>query len=56
MIYITSLKVLGWQVSATGLVIGCLITAVSFYLKAHDMAHEAVPVLAVSGILVGNQV
>ncbi|CAH8353371.1 unnamed protein product [Eruca vesicaria subsp. sativa] len=38
-------------VSATGLVIGCLITAVSFYLKAHDMAHEAVPVLAVVGIM-----
>ncbi|WZZ04508.1 hypothetical protein YC2023_090429 [Brassica napus] len=39
-------------VSATGLVIGCLITAVSFYLKAHDMAHKAVPVLAVVGIMV----
>ncbi|KAF3591376.1 hypothetical protein DY000_02020390 [Brassica cretica] len=38
-------------VSATGLVIGCLITAVSFYLKAHDLAHEAVPVLAVVGIM-----
>lgn len=41
-----------WQVSATGLVIGCLIAAASFYLKAHDMAGEAVPVLAVVGILV----
>ncbi|KAF3595005.1 hypothetical protein DY000_02024006 [Brassica cretica] len=39
-------------VSATGLVIGCLITAVSFYLKVHDMAHKAVPVLAVVGIMV----
>jgi SP family facilitated glucose transporter-like MFS transporter 8 len=33
-------------------VIGCLIAAVSFYLKVHDMAHEAVPVLAVVGIMV----
>ncbi|CAN6803198.1 unnamed protein product [Brassica oleracea var. botrytis] len=39
-------------VSATGLVIGCLITAVSFYLKVHDMAHKAVPILAVVGIMV----
>ncbi|CAH8300302.1 unnamed protein product [Eruca vesicaria subsp. sativa] len=39
-------------VSATGLVIGCLITAVSFYLKVHDMAQKAVPILAVVGIMV----
>ncbi|PIA39373.1 hypothetical protein AQUCO_02600083v1 [Aquilegia coerulea] len=38
--------------SGTGLVIGCLITALSFYLKAHDLSLEAVPVLAVTGILV----
>jgi hypothetical protein len=37
-------------------VIGCLIAAVSFYLKVHDMAHEAVPVLAVVGIMVSNQI
>lgn len=43
-----------WQVSATGLVIGCLIAAVSFYLKVHDMAPEAVPVLAVVGIMVSD--
>ncbi|EOA28369.1 hypothetical protein CARUB_v10024574mg [Capsella rubella] len=41
-------------VSATGLVIGCLIAAVSFYLKVHNMAQEAVPVLAVVGIMVSE--
>ncbi|KAF5191023.1 Sugar transporter erd6-like [Thalictrum thalictroides] len=38
--------------SGTGLVIGCLITALSFYLKAHGLSLEAVPTLAVTGILV----
>ncbi|PKI59399.1 hypothetical protein CRG98_020158 [Punica granatum] len=38
-------------VSAVGLVMGCLLTAVSFYLKVHDLAAQAVPILAVSGIL-----
>ncbi|CAM9000371.1 hypothetical protein QQ045_001555 [Rhodiola kirilowii] len=39
-------------VSASGLVIGCLLTGASFYLKDHDMATNAVPGLALTGILV----
>uniref|UniRef100_A0A7N1A2V2 Major facilitator superfamily (MFS) profile domain-containing protein n=1 Tax=Kalanchoe fedtschenkoi TaxID=63787 RepID=A0A7N1A2V2_KALFE len=39
-------------VSATGLVIGCLLTGASFYLKDHNMSANAVPALALSGILV----
>ncbi|KAK4763109.1 hypothetical protein SAY86_008877 [Trapa natans] len=38
-------------VSATGLVIGCLVVAISFFLKVHDLAASAVPILAVTGIL-----
>ncbi|XP_010545075.1 PREDICTED: sugar transporter ERD6-like 7 isoform X3 [Tarenaya hassleriana] len=38
-------------VSLTGVVIGCLLIAVSFYLKVHGMAPDAVPILAVVGIL-----
>ncbi|EEF37622.1 sugar transporter ERD6-like 7 [Ricinus communis] len=38
-------------VSATGLVIACLITGTSFYLKTNDLALKAVPALAVTGIL-----
>ncbi|KAI8574585.1 hypothetical protein RHMOL_Rhmol01G0365900 [Rhododendron molle] len=40
------------QVSASGLVLGCLLTAISFYLKVHELALEASPILAVTGILV----
>ncbi|KAL8143118.1 hypothetical protein V2J09_016150 [Rumex salicifolius] len=39
-------------VSGTGLVIGCLLTAISFYLKVHELATNAAPALAVTGILV----
>ncbi|OAY61721.1 sugar transporter ERD6-like 7 [Manihot esculenta] len=38
-------------VSASGLVIACIITAISFYLKANELALQSVPVLAVTGIL-----
>ncbi|WCJ21459.1 Major facilitator superfamily protein [Euphorbia peplus] len=38
-------------VSGSGLVISCLITAVSFYLKDKNLALNAVPILAVTGIL-----
>lgn len=39
-------------VSATGLVIGCLLLGGSFYLKDHNMSADIVPALAVTGILV----
>ncbi|KAL6978474.1 hypothetical protein U1Q18_020142 [Sarracenia purpurea var. burkii] len=39
-------------VSASGLVLGCMVTALSFYLKTHEVALEASPILAVTGILV----
>ncbi|KAJ6401145.1 hypothetical protein OIU84_016537 [Salix udensis] len=38
-------------VSASGLVISCLITGFSFYLKVHELALKSVPMLAVTGIL-----
>ncbi|KAJ8898654.1 hypothetical protein K2173_004688 [Erythroxylum novogranatense] len=38
-------------VAATGLVLGCLLTALSFYLKDHELALKSVPGLAVAGIL-----
>ncbi|GAB4841191.1 hypothetical protein Ancab_021935 [Ancistrocladus abbreviatus] len=38
-------------VSAAGLVCGCLLAAISFYLKAHEVAIKAAPILAVTGIL-----
>ncbi|KAJ6674856.1 hypothetical protein OIU85_011062 [Salix viminalis] len=38
-------------VSASGLVISCLITGLSFYLKVHELALKSVPMLAVTGIL-----
>ncbi|XP_050366008.1 sugar transporter ERD6-like 7 [Argentina anserina] len=38
--------------SASGLVLGCVLTAVSFFLKVNDWALGAVPALAVTGILV----
>ncbi|KAK9945440.1 hypothetical protein M0R45_010957 [Rubus argutus] len=38
--------------SASGLVLGCLLTAISFFLKVNDWALDAVPALAVTGILV----
>ncbi|XP_030552434.1 sugar transporter ERD6-like 7 isoform X2 [Rhodamnia argentea] len=38
-------------ISGTGLVLGCILTALSFYLKVHDLAADAVPILAVTGIL-----
>lgn len=39
-------------VSAVGLVIGCILAAIAFYLKAHDMSEKAAAILAVTGILV----
>ncbi|XP_060180305.1 sugar transporter ERD6-like 7 [Lycium barbarum] len=39
-------------VSGTGLVIGCILTAISYYLKGHELAIKAAPILAVTGILV----
>lgn len=39
-------------VSASGLVLGCLITGLSFYFTAHELSLKAAPVLAVTGILV----
>ncbi|KAF7152188.1 hypothetical protein RHSIM_Rhsim01G0278000 [Rhododendron simsii] len=39
-------------VSGSGLVLGCMLTAISFYLKVHELALEASPILAVTGILV----
>ncbi|XP_039155601.1 sugar transporter ERD6-like 7 [Eucalyptus grandis] len=38
-------------ISGTGLVLGCMVTALSFFLKVHDLAADAVPILAVTGIL-----
>ncbi|KAF5744183.1 Major facilitator superfamily protein isoform 1 [Tripterygium wilfordii] len=38
-------------VSATGVVIACLLTGLAFYLKVHDLALNAVPALTVTGIL-----
>ncbi|KAL5561615.1 hypothetical protein UlMin_031362 [Ulmus minor] len=38
-------------VSGSGLVLGCILPAISFYLKVHDLALQAVPALAVTGIL-----
>ncbi|MCL7050326.1 hypothetical protein MKW94_030290 [Papaver nudicaule] len=38
-------------VSASGLLVGCLLLATSFYMKAHEMFLEAVPTLALTGIL-----
>ncbi|CAK8543418.1 unnamed protein product [Lathyrus sativus] len=38
--------------SGSGLVAGCLFTAVAFYLKVHNVGLGAVPALAVTGILV----
>ncbi|KAK1393185.1 MFS domain-containing protein [Heracleum sosnowskyi] len=50
--------VAGWlaiyfaQASASGLVLGCLITGLSFYLKTYEIGLKAAPALAVTGILV----
>ncbi|XP_015891559.2 sugar transporter ERD6-like 7 isoform X1 [Ziziphus jujuba] len=38
-------------VSGSGLVAACIITAVSFFLKVHELSLNAVPILAVTGIL-----
>ncbi|CAK9151005.1 unnamed protein product [Ilex paraguariensis] len=39
-------------VSAAGLVLGCMLAGISFYLKAHGIALNAAPALTVTGILV----
>jgi len=38
-------------VSAMGLVLGCLLTGLSFYFKTYQIAVNAAPALAVTGIL-----
>ncbi|KAI6695663.1 hypothetical protein NL676_023373 [Syzygium grande] len=38
-------------ISGTGLILGCIITALSFFLKVYDLTADAVPILAVTGIL-----
>ncbi|KAF9688033.1 hypothetical protein SADUNF_Sadunf02G0154900 [Salix dunnii] len=38
-------------VSASGLVLGCLITGISFYLKVNELAIKSVPALTLTGIL-----
>ncbi|RZC52413.1 hypothetical protein C5167_020848 [Papaver somniferum] len=38
-------------VSASGLIIGCLLVATSFYMKAHELSLEWVPALTLTGIL-----
>lgn len=40
------------MVSASGTFLGCFLTGISFYLKAHRLFPEWVPALALSGILV----
>ncbi|XP_057963819.1 sugar transporter ERD6-like 7 isoform X1 [Malania oleifera] len=38
-------------VSASGLVVGCILTGIAFYMKGHELSLKAVPALAVTGIL-----
>ncbi|XP_021279495.1 sugar transporter ERD6-like 7 [Herrania umbratica] len=38
-------------VSSAGLVLGCILSGISFYLKDHNLALNSVPILAVTGIL-----
>ncbi|KAJ7008404.1 hypothetical protein NC653_007161 [Populus alba x Populus x berolinensis] len=38
-------------VSASGLILGCIITAISFYLKVNELATKSVPALTLTGIL-----
>ncbi|XP_059438505.1 sugar transporter ERD6-like 7 [Corylus avellana] len=38
-------------VSGTGLVLGCALAAIAFYMKVNELALQAVPALAVTGIL-----
>lgn len=38
-------------VSGSGLVLGCLLAAIAFYMKVNEIALQAVPALAVTGIL-----
>ncbi|KAJ6729716.1 SUGAR TRANSPORTER ERD6-LIKE 7 [Salix viminalis] len=38
-------------VSASGLVLGCIITGISFYLKVNELAIKSVPALTLTGIL-----
>ncbi|KAI3830715.1 hypothetical protein MKW92_004062 [Papaver armeniacum] len=39
-------------VSATGLVVGCLLAGAAFFMKDHELLLDAVPALTVTGILV----
>ncbi|KAH0978474.1 hypothetical protein GBA52_028193 [Prunus armeniaca] len=38
--------------SASGLVLGCVLIATSFFLKVHGLALKASPIFAVAGILI----
>ncbi|KAG6787160.1 hypothetical protein POTOM_008793 [Populus tomentosa] len=38
-------------VSASGLILGCIITVISFYLKVNELATKSVPALTLTGIL-----
>ncbi|KAE8672259.1 Sugar transporter ERD6-like 16 [Hibiscus syriacus] len=39
-------------VSSTGLVIACILSGISFYLKDHNLALNSAPILALAGILI----
>ncbi|KAL4384961.1 hypothetical protein GQ457_15G022400 [Hibiscus cannabinus] len=39
-------------VSSTGLVVACILSGISFYLKDHNLALNLAPILAVAGILI----
>lgn len=39
-------------ISAAGMALGCVLAAISFYFQALDLAVDAVPILALTGILV----
>ncbi|KAK8635954.1 hypothetical protein V6N13_004665 [Hibiscus sabdariffa] len=39
-------------VSSTGLVVACILSGISFYLKDHNLALNLIPILAVAGILI----
>ncbi|KAM2189480.1 hypothetical protein ACFX1R_032910 [Malus domestica] len=38
--------------SASGLILGCVLVAISFFLKVHELAFDAAPIFSVAGILI----
>ncbi|OVA11413.1 Sugar/inositol transporter [Macleaya cordata] len=40
------------MVSAAGTFLGCLLAGISFYLKAHEMLLDWIPILALAGVLI----